>query len=164
MKRQTFQPVKETELADFVQKLYKGHYRRDGKTPYYAHLIRVARRTIENEYRGIDFDNFFKDENVDYDHRKLYQIALLHDVIEDGLADRFDLMQLNLLDDVLGGVELLTKDKYDDYLDYIRRVKHDLRTRKIKIADILDNIGDHPTEKQIHKYAKALLILFDYEK
>jgi len=40
-------------------------------------------------------------------------------------------------------------------------VKCNELARKVKIADMLSNLADNPTDKQIKKYAKGLLFLVD---
>jgi len=56
-------------------------------------------------------------------------------------------------------VELLTKNDGLEYEQYLRRIKSDPVAKRVKIADMLANLGDRPSERQIVKYAKGLLIL-----
>jgi len=133
------------QVKELAHKLHEGHFRRDGVTPYFAHLERVANRVGNGDSRN---DEIIK------------QIAYLHDSIEDGRASRFELIRHGVDPTVIEGVLALTKDKYDDYLEYIKTLEYTHSyIRDIKIADILDNLSDSPSKKQIIKYAKALLIL-----
>jgi hypothetical protein len=47
----------------------------------------------------------------------------------------------------------------DGVTPYLRRIKSDPVAKRVKIADMLANLGDRPSERQIVKYAKGLLIL-----
>ena len=86
--------------------------------------------------------------------------ALLHDAFEDTKLNRTKLKKLGVPRDVLDLVSILTHSPQEDYfLDYLARVVENPIAKLIKIADILDNLSDDPTEKQIEKYAKALLLL-----
>ena len=49
----------------------------------------------------------------------------------------------------------------EDYLDYIRRVKVEPVCRSVKVCDIVDNITDAPSTKQIDKCRNALLLLVE---
>ena len=40
-------------------------------------------------------------------------------------------------------------------------IKQNKLAKSVKIADMLDNISDKPTEKQILKYAKGLAFLLE---
>jgi hypothetical protein len=60
---------------------------------------------------------------------------------------------------VIDAVELLTRDDGQPYEDYLHWIAKDEIARKVKIADIRHNLSDAPTDKQIAKYGKALLIL-----
>lgn len=110
---------------------HDGQYRKDGKTPYIIHPIRVA--------------NYF---NSDLKRT----IAILHDVAEDTKQD------LSMFPkEVLDIIKLLTKT--GDYMSYISKIAKNKIAREIKIADITDNLSDDCSEEQIKKYNKALKIL-----
>lgn len=110
---------------------HDGQYRKDGKTPYIIHPIRVA--------------NYFKD-----DLKKT--IAILHDVAEDTKQD------LSMFSkEVTDIVKLLTNK--EEYMSYINKIAKNEIAREIKIADITDNLSDDCSESQIKKYNKALKIL-----
>lgn len=119
------------EAIKIALKAHDGQYRKDGKTPYIIHPIRVA--------------NYFKD-----DLKKT--IAILHDVCEDTNQDLS--MFPKEVTDIL---ELLTKGS--DYMEYIKRLSKNKIAREIKVADIVDNLSDDCSDEQIKKYYKALTIL-----
>lgn len=93
-------------------------------------------------------------------HDELIATALLHDSLESG-ASWEELLDAGISFNVIKAVQLLTLDKSISYHENIRRIKesgNDLAI-KVKIADNLANLADDPTNKQIVKYAKSLLIL-----
>ena len=58
-------------------------------------------------------------------------------------------------------IELLTKKPGQDYFDYLKAIKANRLATEVKIADIIDNLSDDPTEKQMKKYVKALAFLLE---
>jgi hypothetical protein len=54
---------------------------------------------------------------------------------------------------------MLTKTEGARYEDYLAAIRRDAIARKVKVADMLANLGDSPTERQILKYAKGFIIL-----
>lgn len=128
---------------------HSGQFRRDGITPYFEHPWRVQKR-LENESVEIRC------------------AALLHDVIEDTKWSICDLQSNNVRPEVIEAVRVLTKANYttfadaasvQNYEEYLALVKANPIARAVKIADMLDNLSDAPTTKQIIKYAKGLLFL-----
>lgn len=92
-------------------------------------------------------------------------VALLHDTVEDTditfeqLSKEFDGKIVNIL-------KLLTRNKNEDYMKYINKLKEDPIARKVKIADIIHNADETRlnkiTAKDIirrNKYKRALEIL-----
>lgn len=118
---------------------HNGQYRRDGVTPYLTHPQAVASRV-----RG--------DSNAE-------AAAWLHDVLEDTSVTAQQLLHWDVSQEVVDAVQLLTKTADVSYEEYIQRIKNNPIALKVKIADILSNLADQPTDKQIIKYAKALLML-----
>lgn len=113
---------------------HKRQFRKDGKTPYILHPLRVSWH--------------FKD-----DYRKT--IAVLHDVLEDSNQDLS--MFPKKVTDIL---KILTKK--GDYFSYIKKISENEIATQIKIADILDNLADdcfQIPDSQIKRYYKALKIL-----
>lgn len=59
-------------------------------------------------------------------------------------------------------VSLLTKDQSGlSYEEYLARVRANPIACRVKVADMLHNLSDSPTQKQILKYARGLLILLE---
>ena len=99
--------------------------------------------------------------------------ALLHDIVEDTELTLEDLRR-EFPEEVVQVVALLThgdsaESNYEDYFDYIRRIKRNPIAKKVKLADIAHNadqsrcVGSDLTEDQLaywkQKYQKALEIL-----
>lgn len=123
--------------------MHRGQFRRDGTTPYINHPMDVARRVRE---RGGD--------------ERAQAVAFLHDVIEEG-ATLHDLIQAGFDTDIINAVLALSKLNNIDYKEYLNLVKQNGLAREVKIADMLSNLSDDPTDRQIKKYAKGLAFLIE---
>ena len=101
--------------------------------------------------------------------------ALLHDIVEDTELTLEDLRR-EFPEEVVQVVALLThgdsaESNYEDYFDYIRRIKRNPIAKKVKLADIAHNCDQTrcvgaglPQEKLDwwkQKYQKALDILME---
>ena len=99
--------------------------------------------------------------------------ALLHDIVEDTQLTLDDLRR-EFPEEVVSVVALLTHEEnaeyhYEDYFDYIRKIRENPTAKKIKMADIAHNCDQSrcvgaglPPEKLEwwrQKYQKALEIL-----
>ena len=132
--------MNQVELAEQIaREVHKGQKRTIGrKEDYIEHPKRVASHFIMEE---------------------LKVIAWLHDVLEDSeislqyLVDRGIDYNLCLI------VNILTKNRYEDYLTYILRVKNHEKSRIIKIEDIKDNLVNLKEGSLRDKYLLALHIL-----
>lgn len=118
---------------------HRGQYRRDGVTPYLEHPAMVARRVADDPVAA--------------------SVAWLHDVLEDTDQTAEELLRNGIPVEVVDRVVLLTKQKGMEYEVYLERVKADPIARRVKIADMLSNLSDNPTERQILKYARGLQVL-----
>lgn len=131
------------KAATVATRAHKGQVRKDG-TDYIAHPIRVAIR-CESKLEKI--------------------VALLHDVVEDTDVTFEELRELGFSQDVLDAVESVTKRVGEKYADFILRSKANTIGRKVKIADIADNLEDQsaldPDEAKFltARYTKALKVL-----
>lgn len=97
--------------------------------------------------------------------------AFLHDVVEDTDVT-FDDLEKEFPSEVIRLLKLLTHEKEEDYMDYIRRVAKDPQARKIKIADMTHNTdagraamltSDEAREYFKNKYSKAWEVLTSAE-
>lgn len=127
-------------LRKFVEIAHSGQFRRDGKTPYITHVYAVEQRVshLDNKYRAV---------------------ALAHDVLEDTNVTAHDLIANGIDVDIVNAVTILTKIDSVSYDEYLNLVKSNDLARNVKIADMLSNLADTPTIKQIRKYSKGLLFL-----
>lgn len=140
---------------EIATQAHAGQFRRDGVTPYITHPEAVA--------------SFFNKGSM------AWQVAWLHDVLEDTKWTKNDLAKAGMSDSVIVNVEWLTHRKEETYAQYIARVAHGaLRVgkysdshqrgaigKRIKIADIFANLSDSPTDRQKEKYKKALAVLIN---
>jgi len=68
-------------------------------------------------------------------------VALLHDVIEDSDITAADLLAEGIPDEVVEAILHLTKQAGENYPTFVLRAKQNPLARKVKIADIEDNIN-----------------------
>lgn len=88
-------------------------------------------------------------------------VGVLHDVLEDSPYSLFDLSQ-TFGDEIANAVRILTRDAGLSYMDFVRRCKQNELARKVKMADIEDNMDlgriPEPSKedyKRVEKYEKA---------
>lgn len=141
-------------IADRAEALsinaHDGQFRRDGVTPYTAHTKAVVKILCR---LAIQFN---------WDMITLYRrcaIGHLHDTKEDTNMTLDDLSNKGIPLAVRQGVDILSKRPDEEYDDFISRILPHEDERWVKIADILANLGDDPTPKQMIKYGKALVTL-----
>ncbi|MBC3804041.1 HD domain-containing protein [Acetobacterium fimetarium] len=133
------------ELAlEIAEKAHAGQIDKAGR-PYIEHPKQVALA--------------FEDE-------KKVAVALLHDVIEDTDFDAATLHDMGIPYDVVEAVELLSKPKWEPYMDYIEPIKTNPLARAVKVEDLKHNMDmsriENPTDKdnkRTEKYKKAFEIL-----
>lgn len=129
------------EACAFAARKHRHQVRKDGKTPYFSHLVRVA-LTVRHVFGCED--------------EPTLAAALLHDTIEDTQTDFEDLAE-RFGPDVAHLVAALTKNmalpEPERERDYDARLAAaDWRARLIKLADTYDNMLDfhsapHPPGK-----------------
>ncbi len=131
---------------------HRGQVDKAGK-PYLGHLLRVAARVADEEDAVI--------------------VALLHDIVEDTPTTGDDLLRRGFSVDVVDAVLYLTKHERLSYMENIERVKQNRLAKKVKIADLMDNLD--PTREStrqlsesanwmLERYRKALEYLEDKPK
>ncbi len=130
--------------ADLCERIayqaHNGQIRYDGKTPYIEHVKKVVSLVGKDE--------------------ELQCIAWLHDVVEDSWHTADTLLCAGVPKRVVWYVSnALTHKKEQSYFDYIRLINVLKVASKVKIADIVANLSDSPTNRQTVKYYKALCIL-----
>jgi len=125
--------------AELARVSHEGQFRRDGITPYLKHPEAVASRVAGDPVAEA--------------------VAWLHDVLEDTDSTVDTLREARIPEEVIASVVLLTNKGDTGYERYLAQIKADPVAKKVKIADMLSNLSDHPSERQIVKYAKGLLVL-----
>jgi len=139
------------------QYAHKDQKRRTGE-PYFLHPQEVA--LIVKKY---------------YPSNQIaYYSALLHDAMEDSIdsgnfKDEDELMAfiMDSVDDEIAGsriievVSILTKTKNMPYDSYISSVVSDHDALIVKLADMLHNLSDNPSDRQMVKYGKAIQSISD---
>lgn len=114
---------------------HMGQLRRDGR-PYKQHPTRVAKAFEDNPL--------------------LACVALLHDVLEDTKITYDEMIKRGVPELVADHVRILTHSRDTPYEVYIGKIRKHQDCVKVKIADIVDNLTDNPTDNQILKYRIAL--------
>jgi (p)ppGpp synthase/HD superfamily hydrolase len=131
-------------LEDAILLAVKAHRGRkdEARAAYILHPLRVMLRLKT------------KDERV---------VAVLHDVIEDTKYTVEDLRKAGYSQKILQSLDYLTKRDGEEYKEFIKRVKHNPLARKVKIADVEDNLDLARIKKpkkrdfmRIEKYRRAL--------
>ncbi|HRE84595.1 MAG TPA: hypothetical protein PLN52_26380 [Opitutaceae bacterium] len=139
MSSPTLHPDLVAVAARLAHQAHAGQFRRDQKTPYVRHPEAVAQRVVGD--------------------CTAEAVAWLHDVLEDTTTSAENLRAAGIPDGVIACVQLLTKSDTMDYEAYLAAIRRDPIARKVKVADMLANLSDRPSEKQILKYARGLLLL-----
>jgi len=136
----------ESISSDFVERAaaiakeaHSGQFRRDGTTPYILHPQAVVSRVAGDLFAEA--------------------VAWLHDVLEDTPVTVEMLRSQQIPEEVIEAVSMLTKPDGVDYEQYLQAIKSNPLAKKVKIADMLSNLSDQPSEKQMLKYARGLTIL-----
>ena len=84
-------------------------------------------------------------------------LAWVHDTLEDGGPGTLKNLESQFDPNFVAQVKALTHLKSESYDTYLTRViQYGWRVRLVKVADILDNLADAPTDAQRKKYLAAL--------
>jgi hypothetical protein len=130
------------KCQDIAHDIHKNQKRRDG-TPYINHPMRVS-------------------DMVDGIIEKC--VAVLHDVLENSTYTAEDLLTSGIPKRIVEVVQILTHNNNETYDEYIERVNRDNSAKYVKIADIVHNLSDRPTDDQIKKYFNALIELTERDE
>jgi (p)ppGpp synthase/HD superfamily hydrolase len=118
--------------------------------PYILHPIRVMTRLKSD------------DEMI---------VAILHDIIEDSLNNATPvtkeiLISMGYPDIIVNAIDGLTRRKEETYEDFIARAGNDPLSRKVKIADLEDNMDpsralppDKKNLERLEKYKRSMRYL-----
>jgi (p)ppGpp synthase/HD superfamily hydrolase len=133
-------------LQTFIKEKFKDKVDKAGK-PYIEHLYRVAIPFLVEP--------------------KLYYIAFLHDIFEDTDVTEKELLSFEEIDDdSIKILKLLTREKDESYMQYIKKIATDEIAIKIKMSDLKDNMDITRLDKikdediaRLKKYHKAYKFL-----
>ncbi len=136
------------EAASFAARAHRNQFRRDGRTPYIAHAVRVAMVVTEV---------------FDCHEPEIVCAALLHDTIEDtptdydDVAERFGLVVADLVAALTKNMTLPEGVREEDY--DARLARAGWGARLVKLADTYDNLCDvanYPPERLASKREQSL--------
>lgn len=140
--------------AAFAARAHQYQFRKDGKTPYFSHPVRVC--LVTRQVFGFDDPN-------------MLAAALLHDSLEDTTTDFDDILK-HFGEPVATWVAALSKDSrlpHDAREDAYARTLAEApwQVKALKLADLYDNLSDSPstspaqqrsTVRKAHFYLKAI--------
>lgn len=128
------------KALELATKKHEGQFRFNGNK-FITHPIEVARQFNSSQM--------------------VHQIiALLHDIVEDTDVTIQDLSSKYGFDGIVCNVvDILTRIKYQTYLDYILQVKKDKIATAVKLADLRHNLSDLHEGNMKEKYLMARYIL-----
>ena len=124
------------KCKEIATKAHGDQKRKDKITPYIVHPIAVA-------------------ESFPEDALKLRCISALHDVLEDTPVTAQDLIRAGVPIDVVEIVEILSRKKGQNYLDYLRKIKQHPDAVRVKLADLEHNLSDLEFGTMRDKYLLA---------
>ena len=146
---------KEISLGEVIAIASEGHKKQKDKAKkaYILHCMRIMTAI------SIKF--------ADHpDVEKLMMVAICHDLVEDTDYTIEDLRKLGFPEDVLEGIDGITKRDGEFYLDYLIRVALNFYSREVKKEDLSDNMdlkrlkGVREKDlKRIQKYSIAYAFL-----
>lgn len=143
-----------------AESAHSGQVRKRGGL-YIYHPLRVAEYLRKN-MRGKQIAERLQ--------AQIIQTAILHDTIEDsdGRVTTNTLLWAEFDKDVVEAVHVLTKPiktvRSVSYANYLSIVAHNPIATVVKIADMIDNMADGPTRRQLVKYSKGLEFLLDHSQ
>lgn len=91
----------------------------------------------------------------------LYCLAILHDVLEDSHETPQSLSRKGVPAFLVDQLDMLTHKPGTPYRNYIAHLCLNPTCAKVKLADILDNLCDAPTEYQKQKYRNAIPLILN---
>ena len=77
--------------------------------------------------------------NMDSDSQRI--VAVLHDVLEDTSVTAAQLRAEGFSEEILTAIECLTRGEGESYENFIERSKSNALARRVKLADIEDNMN-----------------------
>ena len=131
-----------------------------------AYAIALAAHKGQVDKVGVDYINHPLTVSKNCNTEKEKIVALLHDVLEDTLVTKEDLLQF-FDTEIVEAVYLLTHKEEDSYMDYLAKIKANPLAKAVKIQDLKHNMDlsrfSNPIEKDYarveNKYKPAMEFL-----
>lgn len=91
-------------------------------------------------------------------------VAVMHDVVEDTDYSPEGLRNRGFSERVIQAIMALTRMEGESYSEFIARVCRDPLARKVKLADVEDNMRPGCPDKLYERYGRAKLFILTYEE
>ena len=138
--------------------IYTGNTRKAMEIAYKAHHGQVDKSGVPYIFHPIHLA-----EQMDTEDECI--VALLHDVVED-TEMTFEQLERDFSETVIQALKLVTRDKNEDYMQYVEKIKMNPIAKKVKLADLHHNSDKTRLEKMTlidlkrnEKYQKAIEFL-----
>lgn len=82
-------------------------------------------------------------------------VALLHDVIEDSNFTANDLKERGFPNEIINAVQVLSKPSEMNYSDYISSIKNNQLGKRVKLADLQDNMNLSRIKNKTEKISRG---------
>ncbi|MFM2566418.1 GTP pyrophosphokinase [Bacillus sp. GX] len=137
--------------------------------PYYIEIAHEIAKTAHGgqvDKAGIDYIKHPETVASFVNTAEEKATAYLHDVLEDTEITANDLLSAGIPHNIVEAVQVLTKEKYTPYFEYLNKVKENSLACTVKLADLkhnsdrsrLSKITDKDL-KRLEKYRKAIQFL-----
>jgi (p)ppGpp synthase/HD superfamily hydrolase len=122
--------TKLSEAIDIARKVHEGQYDK-AHQPYFMHPEAVSRIVSEIiRSQPEPSESFMIQAKI---------VSYLHDVIEDSSVTAGYLREKEIPEECVTAIEILTKKKGQDYMEYLSEIKRNKLARVVKIADMMHN-------------------------
>ncbi|HHT7180780.1 TPA: GTP pyrophosphokinase [Bacillus cereus] len=137
--------------------------------PYYIEIAHEIAKTAHGgqvDKAGIDYIKHPEAVASFVNTAEEKATAYLHDVLEDTEITANDLLRAGIPHNIVEAVQVMTKERYTPYFEYLSKVKENSLARTVKLADLKHNsdrsrlarITDKDL-KRLEKYRKAIQFL-----
>ncbi len=136
-----------------------------GEDMNYKQALEIVTDNHRNQVGKYDNSSFVKHPIAVADKFKKENfkiVAVSHALLKDTNLVEEDLFELGYPRDLIYVINLLTRKKNQTYLEYLSKLKKFQMARKIKIADIENNLTVVTDECTRDKYILLLLVLKNY--
>ena len=122
-------------------------------------IAREAHKGQKRPIGGKDYITHPEEMAYSLGDNELKIVAWLHDVLEDSNLEFKDLIEKGIPYHLAQSVDSLTRQKDQNYKDYILQVKEDEIASKVKRADLIHNLCDLKNGNLRDKYILAYDLL-----